>query len=233
MFPIRLYQAGEQTSTNLKEFAQNNGICLEYSPPYASQSNGLSERQLQEIWKMARTFLFESRLDLRPSDAAISHADWLRNRFSASRIVLQVPCKLWFNQEPNFRPVLKFGQPGYAFQYRLDSYASKKALAKEIFGHFVGMQTENVLYRIYSLTLQSMHPMLSCWRLYSPKQNAQVSTFSIVLDQISKRRVLEEVECVQESHCESVSLNVFILFMLTFSSAFKAKGRDYHIPANL
>lgn len=64
MLSIRLDQAGKQTSINFRKFAQETGITLEYSPAYGSQSNGWSERLFQDLWKMARTFPFESRLDL-------------------------------------------------------------------------------------------------------------------------------------------------------------------------
>ena len=57
MFRIRLERASEHSSLNVHTHAMENGIILEYSPPYGSQSNGAAERLIQELWKMARTLL--------------------------------------------------------------------------------------------------------------------------------------------------------------------------------
>lgn len=76
---LRLDQAGEEIGEHIKNYAQKIGLSLEYFPVYASQSNESSERLVQELWKMVRTFTFESKLDLKIWGDAISHANQLRN----------------------------------------------------------------------------------------------------------------------------------------------------------
>lgn len=61
---LRSHQAGEHSSSSFFDFIHEQGIALEFSPPFASQSNGSPERLIQELWKMARTMLLDSRLDL-------------------------------------------------------------------------------------------------------------------------------------------------------------------------
>jgi len=45
---VRLGGAGENTSTAIQSFCRQHGIRLQYSPPYASESNGGAERLVQE-----------------------------------------------------------------------------------------------------------------------------------------------------------------------------------------
>nr|QCC62380.1 integrase [Digenea simplex] len=157
MYAIRLDNAGEQSSKQLHQFIDKNGMVLEYSPPYASQSNGSSERLIQELWKVARTMLFDARLDMELWGEAISHANWLKNRLPAKRINLQIPYVKWFNRTPNMSALQQFGQPGYAFQYRPDTAKNKKFLPRTMFGYFVGMESNNTLYRIYLPTTKSVY----------------------------------------------------------------------------
>ena len=63
-----------------------NGIKLEYSPIYASESNGAAERLIRELWTKARVLLKAADLSNFLWGEAISHVNWLCNRFPASRI---------------------------------------------------------------------------------------------------------------------------------------------------
>ena len=49
MFRIRLDRVGEHSSLNVHTHAMENGIILEYSPPYGTQSNGAAESLIQEL----------------------------------------------------------------------------------------------------------------------------------------------------------------------------------------
>ena len=123
---------------------------LEYSPAYASQSNGVAERLIQDLWKMARSMLFGSDLPLELWGEAISHAAWLRNRLPNSTISMKIPFTLWTGEKPNFTTLLRFGQPGYAYIYRPQSVRNRKLLRQgaEI-SKFVGMESQTSLYRVF------------------------------------------------------------------------------------
>lgn len=193
-----------------------------YYPVYASQSNESYERLVQELWKMGRTFQFESRLDLKIWAGAISHVICIRNRLPASCIDIQVPRTLWINQKPCLKRLLKFGKSGYAFQYRTDCSDSKRFSTREIFGHFVRLQRGNVLYKIYSPTVQSnQFYRIGDFRVLN--QNVQLPTFSTLLDQMSKQKAPEDSECMQESHSENVFSKCYFAFMQTFCKPSRPK----------
>lgn len=63
--PLRLDQAGENVSSEFKVFVMENRMTFEFSPAYVSQLNGFSERLIKALWKMARSMLFESRMDMK------------------------------------------------------------------------------------------------------------------------------------------------------------------------
>lgn len=102
LFRIRLDRAGEHTSLDVHSYAMENGIVLEYSPPYGSQSNGVAERLIQELWKMARTLLHSTGLPTSLWGEAISHTNWLRNRLPSSRIGNEIPYTRWYGRKPDF-----------------------------------------------------------------------------------------------------------------------------------
>ena len=164
-----------------------------YSPAYESQSNGSSERLIQELWKVARTMLFESKLDMKLWGEEISHSNWLRNRLPSKRIDLKIPYTLWYDKRPDMSIHLKFSQPGYAFQYRPSTVKGKKFLPRTLFGHFVGMHSENSLYLIYH---PSTNKLSLCRKADFTvfKYKVNLPPFSTLMDYISKQRQLEEIE---------------------------------------
>lgn len=54
---LRLDQAREISSVKLRPFCRSEGIMLEYSPAFASQSNEAAERLIQEHSMRTRVFL--------------------------------------------------------------------------------------------------------------------------------------------------------------------------------
>lgn len=59
---IKMDRAGEKTSSAVEKFANSGGSMIEYSPQYASKSNGSAERLIQDLWKISRTILSNSGL---------------------------------------------------------------------------------------------------------------------------------------------------------------------------
>lgn len=229
MQALRLDQAGEHISTEFHTFVIENGITTEFSPPYASQSNGASERLIQELWKMARTMLFESRSDIHLWAEAISHANWLRNRLPSNRIKMEIPYQVWNGRRPDASSLLQFGQPGYAFQYRPDAVKGKKFLPRTIFGNFVGMHSENSLYRIW---IPSRKEVKICRQndFTVLRPNTELPSFSTLVDEISKQRLEEESQGVAETEAEDTLSSCYFIHYCQTPTSLKAKTRDIRIP---
>lgn len=85
------------------------------------------------------------------------HANWLRKRLPAQLVDLQTPYTLWHSKMPDISQMLRFGQLGYAFQYRPDTVRGRKFQPCTINGHFLEMGTEISLYRILLPSTKNVH----------------------------------------------------------------------------
>eukprot|EP00178_Gracilaria_changii_P007659 TRINITY_DN2408_c0_g1_i1.p1 TRINITY_DN2408_c0_g1~~TRINITY_DN2408_c0_g1_i1.p1 ORF type:complete len:739 (-),score=46.72 TRINITY_DN2408_c0_g1_i1:861-3077(-) len=188
IYRVRLDGAGENRSDDFIMYAMENGIILEYNPPYAHQSNGAAEKIIQDLWKTARTLLQASQLPLELWEEAISHANYLRNRLPNSRVEW-IPFTLWFGQKPDFSNLLKFGQKGHAFIYRSETVPNKKLLPRAIPGHFIGMHSPRTLYRIY---IPSMRKVIKC----------RERDFKVSREQLLSIAELIDLSSVQRSEAE-------------------------------
>lgn len=99
--------------------------------------------------KLACTFLFESRLVIKVWAEAISNYNWLRRRLLAQWINENITYTPMYNKRPDMSSLLRFAQPSHSFQYRSTRVKGKKFLPRTVYEHFVGMEIENTLYRIY------------------------------------------------------------------------------------
>ena len=137
----RLNGAGGNISTDLKAYCTNNGIRLDYSPPYAPQSNGLAE--MQELGMRSRVLPIDSKLPKSLWAEAMSHGSWLRKKLPAERINRNLPILPWDSRTRiDYGSLPRFGQPGFSFIYGSTTSPDKKLGAKAHRGHFVGLQSE-------------------------------------------------------------------------------------------
>ena len=147
---IRMDNAGENMSNAVVQFCNTKGITIASSPPYGPESNGAAERIVQEHWNRARVLMFSSKHPQELWGEALRHANWLRNRLPSSRIGGDLPIFMWdSHNNVDFTHIPQFGQPGFAFIYRAKSTPRKKLLPRSQFSHFVGVQSDTRLYRVY------------------------------------------------------------------------------------
>jgi len=232
MYRFRLDKAGENVGRNIQEFTQENGMLLEYSPAYASQSNGVAERCIQDIWKMARAMLFGSDLEVDLWAEAISHAVWLRNRLPSSAIKNNIPLNLWSGKTPDFSTLVCFGQPGYSFIYRPHTVANKKLLVRSELTYFVGMHSTTRLYRVYCPTTKSVREVRAA-DFHPVSKQGSLPSFDELFERISTQREIEEAsqehDVAEDVEEDLTNCNFTVHAQDLF--AFKAK-KDPLIPSS-
>lgn len=156
---IRLDGAGEHKGEIVTVLQRMHGINLEWSPPYAPQSNGRAERLMQELSLRARVMLTNTDLPDQLWAEAMHHGNWLRNRLPSKAIENDVPIG---RMRPNanvvdFSTIPIFGQLGFAFVYRPSTTANRKLLARAIHVIFVGMESDERLCRTYDPQEKSIY----------------------------------------------------------------------------
>lgn len=233
MLGVRLDGAGEQRSNEIVELINKSGMKLEYSPPYASQSNGASKRLVQELWKMARSMLFDSTMDMKLWAETISHANWLRNRLPSKRIDMQIPFTKWYNEKPDVSNLLAFGTKGNAYQYRSDTARNKKFLPRALYGNFVGMESKHALYRIYITSLDTVR---ICRKddFHQLQADTNLPTFQELTSRISQQQQLEEENEIDDDDNQTAQDSLSACYFAHYSNipiAMKTKIRDPRIPS--
>lgn len=166
IYRLILDRAGENTSTAVIKLILKSGMHLEYLFSHASQSNGATERLVQEIWRVARTAPLASKLPLNLWIEAIFHAKWIFIRIKNGLVELKDLYQLWFGTKMNLGMLLKFGQTRHAFEYNSDTAKGKKLLPRSLYSFFVGMGTTESMYRVYVPSKQTK-PSLSVASLIS------------------------------------------------------------------
>lgn len=115
MYESRLDFVKKNMKCIFKCFIQSQGMTLEPTLPYASQSNGSLELLIQSLWIIAKALIVDSRRELSLCGEAILYSKWLRNRLPSTRIRTWNPSASWFSQKQKCSQQLLFVQKGSAF----------------------------------------------------------------------------------------------------------------------
>ena len=112
-------------------------------------------------------------------------SNWIRNRLPNKRIKNKIPVLLWnANTRIDFSRVLDFGTKDFAFVCRRDTIPNKKFLPSTILGHFVGMESDAQLYRVY---VPNTNKVIVLRKNYSKIiQDESLPGISALLDSISR-----------------------------------------------
>lgn len=202
---IRLDQAGENMSNLVRTFCAEEGISLQPAPPHAPQSDGTAERLGQEHWTRTRVLMFSSQLPNPLWGEGIMHANWLRNRLPSSRIKGNLPILAW---DPaariDFANLLQFGQPGFAFIYRSPTVARKKLLPRSEYGHFVGVQGNERLIRVFIPAEQTIRVLRRVD--FRPVGQEKLPSILSLLDGLARQDSIEVSENVHENENAEANL---------------------------
>lgn len=62
MYRVRLDGVVENRSDDFVSYAKQNGMLLEFTPPYSHQSNVVAQQLIKDLWGTGRKLLFASKL---------------------------------------------------------------------------------------------------------------------------------------------------------------------------
>lgn len=105
---LRCDNAGENSSSEVKEWCENRGIELEYSPPYTPSLNGKIERGMRTVVEKARTILLSAKMNMEMWGEALYCAVHLTNR-SPRYDSDKTPYEIWNKRKPNLKYLQVFG----------------------------------------------------------------------------------------------------------------------------
>ena len=183
----------ENKGEDVTAFAHRNGIKLNYSPAYASESNGSAERLIREHWARARVLLFASNSHTSLWGEAINHGNWLRNRAPSDRLDGGIPILKWnLDTRIDFKQLPEFGQKEHAFIYRPKTTPQKKLLPRTVFGHFVGMESSVPLFRVFVPSTKKI--ILTRAQDFRPDNSGHLRSMSSPLDGLSREIELDSFE---------------------------------------
>lgn len=232
---IRLDGAGENMANMVHEFALSNGIRLEPSPAHAPESNGVAERFMKELGVRARVLLFGAKLGDEMWAEAMHHGNWLRNRLPSDRIQGNIPILSWNNRTRiDFENLPTFGQHGFAFLYQPHTRRNRKLSARSAHGQFVGLESDQVLYRIY--LPETKRIIITRCQDFHACTSQQLPGVSSLLDGIARQSELEASSNAQDGIAEDILAQAFHIYRpsLSFHSptASIAKGnlKDPRLP---
>lgn len=143
----------------------------------------------------------------------MNHSNWLRNMLPSSRINGQLPILIW-NQSIRIRlsTIPTFEQPGFAFRYRSETVSNKKFLARLVHGLFVGIQSEETLFRIYVQDKKKIY--ITRKQEFNQYQRELLPNVASLLDGLS-RQSERELNHNMEGYAEEVLVKAFEAFAST------------------
>ena len=112
---LRCDGGGEFTSKEFRQFLKDEGTDLEHTVPRSSQQNGVAERLIGVLSKMARCLMQTCAAPQVFWREAILTAAYLHNLFPTKRLARGVtPYEVWFKQKADYDHIRTFGCRAYA-----------------------------------------------------------------------------------------------------------------------
>ena len=98
-----------EMSTEWRTYLTNRGIKLRQTAPYSPEMNGIAERLLKVLVERTSAMLWEAQLPMVFWAAAMSAANFLRNRSPTFALDSQTPFEAWYGKKPNLGFIRVFG----------------------------------------------------------------------------------------------------------------------------
>ena len=97
---LRCDNGGEFTSSSFRNYCNSKGILIEYTSPYTSQQNGVSERHIRTLSCMVRSLIQDAGLSDEYWAEALQTAVFLKNRTASRTLEWNSPYYMWYKEDP-------------------------------------------------------------------------------------------------------------------------------------
>ena len=106
---LRLDNAKEMMSKDVKKFVSGRGITLDTCPPYVHELNGTAERYNRSIMNTARCLLSDAKLNLIYWPEVIKTTAYLKNRIITNTIERKTPYEIMMGEKPDISNLKIYG----------------------------------------------------------------------------------------------------------------------------
>jgi len=151
---LKLDGGGEFISQVMIDYCTNKGICLEYSVPYISEHNPVSERAWRTLRTAKDAMLLDSKLPNRFWAEAMDTANYVRNRLPTHGRDI-TPEEVWSGIRPGLNHIRVFGNLTYA--HIAKEKRIKSDLSRAWKGILVGYTDTAKQIKIWSTKTNSIH----------------------------------------------------------------------------
>ena len=145
---LRSDRGGEYLSNEFLNHLKDKGILSEWTPPYTSQLNGVSERSNRTLLDMVRSMMSFTDLPLTFWGYAVETANYILNRVP-SKSVTSTPYEIWKCKRPNLKYFKIWGCSAYVKNIFGHKLSARADLCK-----FIDYPQEGVGYIFYHPTEQ-------------------------------------------------------------------------------
>ncbi|CAD6236968.1 GSCOCG00012493001-RA-CDS [Cotesia congregata] len=135
----------EYCNKQFDEYLRHEGIKKRLTVPYTPQQNGVAERMNRTIVDMARCLLIQAGFPTMYWGAAITTANYLRNRCPSRSHGGSTPFELWFGRKPELKHLRVFGAKVLVLRKEI---GRQKLEERSIEGRLVGYYETAKAYRV-------------------------------------------------------------------------------------
>lgn len=141
---FRSDNGGEYVCTKVQNYLRREGIQIQYTVPYSSFQNGISERRNRTLMDAARSIIFGASLEETYWAEAVSYANFIQNRLINST-TKRIPYESWNDEKPDMTNLHEFGCDAFAW---IPNERRKKLDEKARKLKFIGFDDHSKGYRL-------------------------------------------------------------------------------------
>ena len=145
---LRSDRGGEYVGKAMQQYLDEQGILHNLTTPYTPQQNGRAERLNRTLVELARTILHHAGLDNGFWGAAVTYANWVRNRMGSKCLGGESPYRVLYGEVPDVSMARVWGCMA---QYWVPDAQRSKLDPKARWGVFIGVAEKSKAWILWDV----------------------------------------------------------------------------------